>query len=433
MQSLCLPDVGTCRDCLGPSHDPVSMWCRTWISADHAASRRQARRRPPHTACRTPPQVSSCRNMVHRHGSLAAAQGAVELSDEGAAFMAEGFQLLQGPSEAPMTAAQCKFADLDLIVSFWLVRPDSAGVVPGTQRAASAPMIVTARTPCVCCYRVQAMCHLRAHVERLAKWQPHKVDSYLVDLWSPLQGNRHVQQGLLRMGADVEGSPADLHLRACIMACFRVRRQHVGASQIASHWGTPDRLASCRHIQCKTTALALAKRSDHTLDHHTSTLGGLAGRGAGSMSTGTVPCVAGAHVAVERHASGGVRAHGGSDRRPARRPTAPHTGAVPVLLWCWHAHHLPCSRPECGAVAQLAPLNSARCVLLVPPCTEVWLYVGARLLCTTSLCHICTAGCAGAVAVPAAGDDSGLQHDVRGDAGAVRGAARRPGGGGGHA
>ena len=55
---------------------------------------------------------------------LTAHQGAVELSDEGATFMAEGFQLLQGPSEAPMSAAQCKWADLDLIVSFWLVRPE---------------------------------------------------------------------------------------------------------------------------------------------------------------------------------------------------------------------------------------------------------------------------------------------------------------------
>ncbi len=63
--------------------------------------------------------------MVHRRVFAAAHQGAVELSDEGAGFMAEGFQLLQGPSEAPMTAAQCKWADLDLIVSFWLVRPES--------------------------------------------------------------------------------------------------------------------------------------------------------------------------------------------------------------------------------------------------------------------------------------------------------------------
>ena len=46
----------------------------------------------------------------------------MELSNDGATFFAEGFQLLQGPSEAPMTAAQCKFADLDLVVSFWLVR-----------------------------------------------------------------------------------------------------------------------------------------------------------------------------------------------------------------------------------------------------------------------------------------------------------------------
>ena len=36
--------------------------------------------------------------------------------------MAEGFQLLQGPSDTPMTPAQCKLADVDLLVSFWLVR-----------------------------------------------------------------------------------------------------------------------------------------------------------------------------------------------------------------------------------------------------------------------------------------------------------------------
>ena len=56
------------------------------------------------------------------------AQGAVELGDEGAALVAEGFNMLQGPSVAPMTAAQCKYADLELVVSFWLVRPRCAQI-----------------------------------------------------------------------------------------------------------------------------------------------------------------------------------------------------------------------------------------------------------------------------------------------------------------
>ncbi len=62
-----------------------------------------------------------------------------------------------------------------------------------------------------------------------------------------VQGNRHVQQGLLRMGADVEGSPAHLHLRACIMACFRVRRRH-GEGLLVYHGMLPFWLAQCLYI-----------------------------------------------------------------------------------------------------------------------------------------------------------------------------------------
>ena len=55
-------------------------------------------------------------------------QGAVELSDEGAAILSAGLRLLQGPNEPAVTAAECKFADVELILTFWLVRPSPGNV-----------------------------------------------------------------------------------------------------------------------------------------------------------------------------------------------------------------------------------------------------------------------------------------------------------------
>jgi len=171
----------------------------------------------------------------------------VELSDEGAAFMAEGFQLLQGPSEAPMTAAQCKFADLDLIVSFWLVRPDCRQI--HSWHAAWQPIAMTMGDGL---HSIRVLCEQVPHA-----WEHIMADHQVVALQRHgfarltctfmMQGNRHVQQGLLAMGADVEGSPAHLHLRACIMACFRVRRWHTVKDHMVSHGMLPFRLPQCPH------------------------------------------------------------------------------------------------------------------------------------------------------------------------------------------
>ena len=48
-------------------------------------------------------------------------QGAVELNDEGAALLASACKLLQGPTGTELTPEQCRFVNIDFLVSFWLV------------------------------------------------------------------------------------------------------------------------------------------------------------------------------------------------------------------------------------------------------------------------------------------------------------------------
>ena len=55
-----------------------------------------------------------------------ALQGAVELSDEGTTLLASACKLLQGPAGTELRPEQCKFVNVDLLASFWLVRLPAA-------------------------------------------------------------------------------------------------------------------------------------------------------------------------------------------------------------------------------------------------------------------------------------------------------------------
>ena len=48
-------------------------------------------------------------------------QGAVELNDDGASLLASAYNLLHGPTCRALTPEQCRFVNVDFLVSFWLV------------------------------------------------------------------------------------------------------------------------------------------------------------------------------------------------------------------------------------------------------------------------------------------------------------------------